>query len=191
MRSPLRVKNTVLAAAIGAMLAGCAVGPNFHTPEPPPTQSYTATPLPDQMVVSTGTGGGTQRFAPGQDLPGEWWSLYQSPALDRLIRQALADSPTLAAASATLRAAQENYRAQTGALLYPAVNGDVSGDAPEDQRRVDRRAGREFERVQSVQRVGQRVLHARRVRRDRSASSKPRSRWSTTRVTSCRRRTSR
>ena len=43
--------------------------------------------------------------------------LFHSEALDSLIRQALADSPNLAAAKATLREAQENLRAEAGVLL--------------------------------------------------------------------------
>ena len=52
--------------------------------------------------------------------------LYRSEPLDRLIREGLADSPTLDAARATLRQAQENLTAQTGALLYPGVDANAS-----------------------------------------------------------------
>ncbi|MGE5248437.1 MAG: efflux transporter outer membrane subunit, partial [Verrucomicrobiota bacterium] len=45
--------------------------------------------------------------------------------LDRLVRKALSDSPTLAAAQATLREAEENRRAQFGALL-PSVDGGLT-----------------------------------------------------------------
>lgn len=43
-----------------------------------------------------------------------------------MIRQALADSPTMAAAQATLREAQENLRARTGTVYYPSVDGIFS-----------------------------------------------------------------
>ena len=114
-----------LAIAAVAMASGCTVGPDFRTPDAPQTDAYTATPMPGQTVAAEGTGGAAQRFLPGKDLAGEWWALFRSPSLDQLIRQAITDNPTLAAAAATLREAQENYRAQAGELLYPAVNGNL------------------------------------------------------------------
>ena len=63
--------------------------------------------------------------SPGRDIPGEWWRLFHSEALDRLIRQALADSPTLALAQARVLEARENRRAQFGAL-FPSVDANVS-----------------------------------------------------------------
>src|SRR5262249_39727126 len=43
-----------------------------------------------------------------------------------LIRDGIADSPTLVAARSTLRQAQENLNAQTGALMYPGVDANLS-----------------------------------------------------------------
>jgi NodT family efflux transporter outer membrane factor (OMF) lipoprotein len=114
-----------LALVSVAMTAGCMVGPDFRTPSAPTTDTYTASPMPEQTVAAPVAGGAAQHFDPGKDLPGEWWALFQSPPLDQLIRQAIADNPTLAAASATLRQAQENYLAKTGQLLYPAVSGNL------------------------------------------------------------------
>src|SRR4030095_15676273 len=73
-------------------------------------------------VATAGIGGALQRFVPGADLPAQWWTLFRSPPLDDLIRQALADSPTLAAAEAALREANENLAAGKGELLYPAID---------------------------------------------------------------------
>jgi NodT family efflux transporter outer membrane factor (OMF) lipoprotein len=114
-----------LALASVSLIAGCMVGPDFRTPNAPKTETYTASPMPEQTVAAQVTGGAAQRFDPGKDLPDEWWALFQSPPLDQLVRQAIADNPTLAAASATLREAQENYRAKAGELLYPAVTGNL------------------------------------------------------------------
>jgi NodT family efflux transporter outer membrane factor (OMF) lipoprotein len=113
---------------VGMVLAGCTVGPDFHRPEPPKTTSYTASKLPEQTVSTPAIGGSAQRFVSGRDIPAEWWTLFHSEDLDRLIREALADSPTLAAAKAALRRAQENLTAQTGVVYFPAVDakGSVS-----------------------------------------------------------------
>ena len=102
------------------------VGPDFHRPDAPQTPRYTESPLERETVSSPGTGGAAQRFVDGADLPAQWWSLYRSEPLDRMIRDGIADSPTLVAARATLRQAQENLTAQTGALLYPRVDANAS-----------------------------------------------------------------
>jgi len=120
-RRRLRLHSALVAAA----LAGCAVGPDFRRPAPPAVASYTAEALPMETAAAPGAGGAPQRFLSGQEIPPLWWALFRSESLDRLIRQALADSPTLAAAEAKLREAEENRRAQAGALL-PRVDGNAS-----------------------------------------------------------------
>jgi len=118
----------VIAIAIAsAALAGCAVGPDFRRPAIPDTKGYTDTPLAAETSSSPGTGGEAQRFIQGRDIPAEWWSLFQSKNLDSLIRQALADSPTLAASQAALRQARENRRAQLGEL-FPSVDAGFSAN---------------------------------------------------------------
>ena len=115
----------LLAAFIATVLAGCAVGPDFRRPDPPAVASYTPEALPTETAEAKVAGGASQRFAPGEEIPAQWWTLFHSEALDQLIRQALADSPTLAAAQATLREAEENRRAQLGAL-FPSVDASAS-----------------------------------------------------------------
>jgi len=109
------------------VVGGCTVGPDFRTPEAPAVKSYTAAPLPSETVSVSGTGGDTQRLTSGAEIPAQWWALFHSEALNRLIDQALQDSPTLAAAQATLRQAQENLRARTGTEYFPEVDGTVAG----------------------------------------------------------------
>lgn len=113
-------------ALIAIGISGCVVGPDFHRPDAPQTTRYTETPLERETVSSAATAGAAQRFVQGADLPAQWWSLYRSEPLDRLIREGIADSPTLAAARATLHQAQEILNAQTGALLYPGVDANLS-----------------------------------------------------------------
>jgi NodT family efflux transporter outer membrane factor (OMF) lipoprotein len=113
------------AALIATVLAGCAVGPDFRRPADPAAASYTAEGLPAETAAAPVAGGAPQRFAFGEEIPPRWWELFRSETLDRLIRRALSDSPTLAAAQATLRVAEENRRAQFGALL-PSVDGNAS-----------------------------------------------------------------
>ena len=113
--------RAALASAGCISLAACAVGPNFHAPPAPAVDHYTPGTQPSATVGSPGAGGAAQTLELGEDVPASWWELFQSPALDRLIQQALHDSPNLAAAEATLRAARENYLAERSALL-PTVD---------------------------------------------------------------------
>jgi NodT family efflux transporter outer membrane factor (OMF) lipoprotein len=118
-----------LAAALA--LAGCAVGPDFKTPELPAGAQgpdYTASPLPARTAEAPGKAGAAQEWARGMDIPAQWWAVFHSEALDRLIRSALERSPTLASAQAALREAQENYNAQSGKLSLPAVDAQLGAE---------------------------------------------------------------
>ncbi|POZ61458.1 efflux transporter outer membrane subunit [Chromobacterium alticapitis] len=131
IRPPLRRAAAGLAVALA--LAGCAVGPDFKTPALPKAADapYTAAPLAERTVSAAGDrvgqSGASQRLINGQDLPAEWWKLFRSDALDQLIRAALERNPTLEAAQASLRQAEESYNAASGNLRDPAVNGQLGG----------------------------------------------------------------
>jgi NodT family efflux transporter outer membrane factor (OMF) lipoprotein len=132
MTNPFGVFNLfgcLLAAAalMVSALSGCAVGPDYRQPDAPPVPAYTAGAMPGETAAAPDSeaGGAAQRFVLGQDIPDQWWSLFRSEALTALIRGALADSPTYAAAEAALRQAQEIRQAQRGAL-FPAVDAGAS-----------------------------------------------------------------
>ncbi|HXZ25503.1 MAG TPA: efflux transporter outer membrane subunit [Nitrospiria bacterium] len=116
------------AAAAATLLTGCMVGPDFKRPQPPAVDRYTETLLPPETASSQGTGGASQRFVSDREIPAEWWTLFHSKPLDQLIRQALANSPTLAASQAALRQAQEDLRAEFGVVAFPEVNGSFSAE---------------------------------------------------------------
>ena len=126
MPTLVRSKTAVVAALAGAALAACAVGPDFVRPEAPKTDRYTADPLPTATASAPVTGGATQRLDFGAEIPEQWWTLFRSPALDELVRAALDENPSLAAARATLRQAQEALRAERGILLSPAIDAGLS-----------------------------------------------------------------
>src|SRR3982074_3355657 len=123
-----RVLRGVCMAAATGFLAACAVGPNFKAPEPPHTAGFmpggqiaaetSAAPLP---------GGEAQRFVAGMDIPGAWWTLFQSGELNALIERALANSPTLQAAQAALKQANETAAAERGSY-YPSVSGTAQSE---------------------------------------------------------------
>jgi NodT family efflux transporter outer membrane factor (OMF) lipoprotein len=69
--------------------------------------------------------GSSQKFVKGARVSAQWWRELDSSKLDLLIDEALNDSPTLAAAQATLRQAQELYAARSGSTLYPQIEGSL------------------------------------------------------------------
>jgi NodT family efflux transporter outer membrane factor (OMF) lipoprotein len=119
-------RHRLHAALLGCIaLSACMVGPDFRRPTAPQAERYTAAPMPEHTVETPGASGAPQRFAPGEDIPAAWWSLFQCAPLDALIRQALADSPNVAAAQAALRRARESYVAQVGGTLLPSVDAQL------------------------------------------------------------------
>src|SRR5215470_5027323 len=89
-----------LAAAMGAaaLLTNCAVGPDFLVPPPPETQRYTREPLAPTTSSTDAPKGRAQRFVQGRDIPQEWWRLFKSRPLNRLIVRAIEANPNLQAA---------------------------------------------------------------------------------------------
>ncbi len=112
------------------MLAGCAVGPDFHRPGPlPPSAGYVTGPiLPRTQAGPAGLAGASaQTLAYGADLPGQWWTLFHSAELDQLVTEALRANPDLDSARSALKAVQASLRAQRGGLLPTAeINGQAS-----------------------------------------------------------------
>jgi NodT family efflux transporter outer membrane factor (OMF) lipoprotein len=126
----MRVSSCILALieafVFTVAVSGCAVGPDFH-PVPAPTVSgYTPQPLTSQTTSADVIGGAPQTLRPGADIPGQWWTLFHSPQLNRLIEQALKANPNLEAAQAALREADENVSVQEG-NFYPTIVAGVSG----------------------------------------------------------------
>ena len=102
------------------LLAGCAVGPDFRRPTAPSVERYTPQSLPGQTTSVEVKGGEAQRFASDMDIPGQWWTLFRSEPLNKLIGQALKANPDMEAAQAALRGAWENVYAQRGAF-FPSI----------------------------------------------------------------------
>jgi NodT family efflux transporter outer membrane factor (OMF) lipoprotein len=108
-----------------ALLAGCAVGPNFKKPAAPAVKGYTPGPVSTTSSSTNVAGGEAQRFITGQDIAGDWWTLFHSKPLNALIERSLKANPNLKAAQAALLMARENVKAQYGAY-YPSVTGSFS-----------------------------------------------------------------
>ena len=116
MRAAKRIPAFLLASVSTAVLLGCTVGPDFERPGAPTVMRYSEQALPPETVSAAIQGGDAQRFLDGADVPGQWWTLFGSQALNQLVEMALAGNPDLDAAQASLRQARQNYIATAGGL---------------------------------------------------------------------------
>lgn len=140
MWATARHAQWAFALACCGVLGGCAVGPDYVKPTPPSSHDFSPSPLPSATASSPVLLGAAQRFKLSQDIQADWWKLFQSPQLNGLIEKAFAANPTVEAAQAALRAAQENVYAQRG-YFYPTVQvsyspqrtklaGNLGGNSP-------------------------------------------------------------
>lgn len=108
---------TSTTAILTFCMGGCAVGPDFHRPVAPAATHYTDEAATTQTQA--------QQFMANAEVPADWWTLFDCPALSSLVESALKANPTVAQAQAALRVAMENVSAQRG-LYYPTAQGDFS-----------------------------------------------------------------
>jgi outer membrane protein, multidrug efflux system len=96
------------------LLAGCAVGPDYHRPSADVAPAWQpAEPW--------------HEAAPGDTaLKGRWWELFDDPALNPLVEQALAGNQNLRVAAARLAQARDQLTIARSAL-FPAI--DLSASA--------------------------------------------------------------
>jgi NodT family efflux transporter outer membrane factor (OMF) lipoprotein len=120
-----RLSNRLRASAavsLVAALGACTVGPDFKRPSDPTVSSY--------LMKGDAPAPASPRLLQGQEPAGRWWTAFGSPEI-AVVEQALAGSPTLQEADATLAQA----RAEAGV---------VRGNAGPQ---VDANAGLQRERV--------------------------------------------
>lgn len=124
-----RVNGRGLRAVIGLCTlfsAACTVGPDFQRPAPPLATGYTPTLVVSPLGTSSATQGEAQSIVHAQQVEADWWQAISPEKLTPLINEALRRNPTLTAAEATLRQAQELYAARAGSTRYPQLEGKLS-----------------------------------------------------------------
>ena len=116
VRCPCRRAVRAVALFAASALAGCAVGPNYHTP---------SVRVPGQYVAVAGApqSTGAQPAVSSANLA-TWWTALADPELDSLVQRAVTGSPSVILALDRLQAARIYEAGLTGTLL-PAV--DASG----------------------------------------------------------------
>ena len=111
-----RTHMLVLAVVLALGVAGCAVGPDYQRPAPPPGSDAPA---------FKESGLWRPAASPQTDLQPEWWQAYGDAQLNALVAQANLANPTLAQAEAQYRQAQALLQGARAAF-YPTVGLDVS-----------------------------------------------------------------
>jgi NodT family efflux transporter outer membrane factor (OMF) lipoprotein len=112
MRSLLQMQKSPLVYSLLAsamLLSSCAIGPDFIKPTVELPKSY----LRQESLQG--------QFERNQDLiQQDWWTVYGSEELNALVNLALKNNVDIEAASANLRIAQANVRAQQG-YFFPTI----------------------------------------------------------------------
>ncbi|HEX4642633.1 MAG TPA: efflux transporter outer membrane subunit [Candidatus Acidoferrales bacterium] len=110
-----RLKPVLLACALSAVLAGCAVGPNYKRPNTDVPTSY-RTLEPPAAASAAGPSLGDQK----------WWDVFQDEQLQKLIRTALQQNYDVRIAAARVEEAQAEVGLARANQL-PTVNVSATG----------------------------------------------------------------
>jgi len=125
--APRKTQVFLLAATL--TLSACAAfGPDRKPPQMPSPQHYPVEARSAQLPAADGV---AQKLETDMKPISQWWKAFQSDELDGLVQEGLDNSPSLAAAQSTLRAAREELRSQIGNSMLPSV--DI-GFSPSRQR---------------------------------------------------------
>ena len=106
-------RSSALALLLACLLAGCAVGPDYHKPDAPVPETFKE--AGDWIVAK-----------PNDSAPkGKWWEMFNDPVLNDLEEQVEVSNQTLAAAEARYRQAHASVQAAR-AQFFPAFTYDAS-----------------------------------------------------------------
>ncbi|WDR89466.1 efflux transporter outer membrane subunit [Burkholderia ambifaria] len=110
-----RPLSAAVAVATAVLLAGCAVGPDYHRPDTSIPAAFKEAPA----------GWKVAQPADRADR-GPWWSVYNDPQLDALIGKLNASNQTIAQSAAAYRQARALV-AEARAAYFPTVGLTASG----------------------------------------------------------------
>ncbi|AWJ82385.1 RND transporter (plasmid) [Azospirillum sp. TSH58] len=122
----------LLGTALGALtlLSACAVGPDYERPSAavPPAYKEAADKeggvTPVAFAPPVPRDDGWRPAAPGQAEAGPWWTVFNDPVLDGLMRRVEVDNQSLKAAEAAYRQAKAlSDQARSGFFPVLSVNG--------------------------------------------------------------------
>ncbi|WP_423377935.1 efflux transporter outer membrane subunit [Burkholderia sp. LMG 32019] len=105
----LRPLSAAVAVATAVLLAGCAVGPDYHRPDTSIPAAYKEAPAGWKVAQPADR---TDR--------GPWWTVYNDPQLDALIGKLNASNQTIAQSAAAYRQARALVT-EASAAYFPTV----------------------------------------------------------------------
>ncbi|MBM2770754.1 efflux transporter outer membrane subunit [Burkholderia anthina] len=111
----LRPLSAAVAVATAVLLAGCAVGPDYHRPDTSIPAAYKEAPAGWKVAQPADR---TDR--------GPWWTVYNDPQLDALIDKLNASNQTIAQSAAAYRQARALVT-EARAAYFPTVGLTASG----------------------------------------------------------------
>jgi multidrug efflux system outer membrane protein len=111
------LRSWAISAAAAALIAGCAVGPDYQRPAVDLPSNWQDTP--SQGVSATGD---------------RWWTLYGDTVLDRLVDEALANNRDLELATARVDEARALLRV-ADSRFWPAVDAAAQADRSRSSQR--------------------------------------------------------
>lgn len=136
------LRATALGCAAAALLAGCAVGPDYHRPSTPAPASYKETPA------------GWKPAEPADEADrGPWWSIYGDARLTALIEQLNANNQTIAQYAAAYRQARALV-GEARAAYFPTLGLSASASRSGQRLSGGGSAGGTFGTTNSATRVG-------------------------------------
>jgi len=106
MTLPSQLPRRVASTLMGVLLTSCTLGPNFKLPDTP-SSAY----APPTTAI------GQQQTHYGDEAAANWYQLFNSATVDRLVHDALTANPDLEAARHNLKAAQYELQAVAGSAL--------------------------------------------------------------------------
>src|SRR5215469_2415683 len=112
----LKIARVLALGAFVAVLAGCAVGPNYRTPNIPTPGGYAAAA---SSATAAETGAAPETAPAPVDLA-TWWRALQDPELDSLIARAINGNPDVLIALDRLQAARVYEAGIIGTVLPEA-----------------------------------------------------------------------
>jgi len=118
----LKVARLLALGVFVAALAGCAVGPNYRTPETPTPEGFAAA----GSAATAGAGANAPASAAPVDFTA-WWHALNDPELDSLIARAISGNPDVLIALDRLQAARTYEAAIIGTVLPEAEAGIGAG----------------------------------------------------------------
>lgn len=129
-----RLTPTLLATAVSALLAGCAIGPDYQRPQGALPTAFAEAPQATAASAAPGDADAASESAASASaatlVQKEWWTLFGDETLNQLVAQARANNHDLLAAVARVEEAEGLLR-EAGATQWPQINAQAGGSRTE------------------------------------------------------------